>query len=65
MEHTDDYYVIHEAIEQLFERYYHQKPLRLIGVFFGSVILKRDLKKDVNLFNYQELSKREEKLYQK
>ncbi|TNF06703.1 MAG: DNA polymerase IV [Bacillota bacterium] len=65
IEHTDDYYVIHEAIEQLFERYYHQKPLRLIGVFFGSVILKRDLKKDVNLFNYQELSKREEKLYQK
>jgi DNA polymerase-4 len=64
-EHTDDYYQIHEAIEQLFEKYYDHKPLRLIGVFFGSVILKRDLKIDINLFNYQEMTKREEKLYQK
>jgi len=65
LEHTDDYYQIHEAIEQLFEIHYDQKPLRLIGVFFNQVILKRDLKKDINLFNYQQLTKREEQIYQK
>ena len=65
LEHTDDYYLIHEAIEHLFEIHYNQKPIRLIGVFFSQVILKRDLKKDINLFNYQELTKREEQLYQK
>lgn len=65
LEHTDDYYLIHEAIEQLFEIHYNQKPMRLIGVFFNQVILKRDLKKDINLFNYQEMTKREEQLYQK
>ncbi|MDX9691096.1 MAG: DNA polymerase IV [Acholeplasmataceae bacterium] len=64
-EYTDDYYKIHETIEQLFESQYDHKPLRLIGVFFGSVILKKDLKIDINLFNYQEMTKREEHLYQK
>ena len=63
--HTDNFQDISDAIEHLFETHYDQSPLRLIGIFFNQVILKKDLKIDVNLFNYQELSKREEHLYQK
>ena len=63
--HTDDFGEIKEAIEHLFETHYDQSPLRLIGVFFNQVILKKDLKIDINLFNYQDMSKREENLYQK
>ena len=63
--YTDDYQEIYDAIETLFETYHEQEPIRLVGVYFNQVMLKRDLKIDYNLFNYQELSKREEKLYQK
>jgi len=63
-DYSDDYQVILEAIESVFEENYHNEPIRLIGVFFNQVILKKDLKIDYNLFNYQELSKREENMYQ-
>jgi len=61
--HTDDYEQIHDAIETLFEDNYKGEPLRLVGVFLNSVVQKKDLKIDYNLFNYQELTKREESIY--
>lgn len=62
--HTDDYQSFFDAIETLFEENYHQEPIRLVGVFLNQVLLKRDLKVDYNLFTYQELTKREESIYQ-
>ena len=61
--HTDDYDQILDAIENLFEENYKGEPLRLVGVFLNSVVQKKDLKIDYNLFNYQELTKREESIY--
>ncbi|PKK98082.1 MAG: hypothetical protein CVV57_09135 [Tenericutes bacterium HGW-Tenericutes-2] len=61
--HTDSYEQILDAIETLFEENYKGEPLRLVGVFFNSVVQKKDLKIDYNLFNYQELTKREESIY--
>ena len=62
--HTDSFEIFKEAIENLFEDNYHQEPLRLVGVFLSQVVQKRDLKDDFNLFTYQELTKREESIYQ-
>lgn len=61
--HTDDYEIILDAIDTLFEENYKGEPLRLVGVFFNSVVQKKDLKIDYNLFTYQELTKREENIY--
>lgn len=55
----DEYTIFYEMLEDLFEKHYHDEPLRLVGVFLNQVMLKRDLKTDYNLFNYQEFSKRE------
>jgi DNA polymerase IV len=63
-EHTDDYSLFLDAIESLFESNYHGEAVRLVGVFLGSVLQKKDLKMDYNLFTYQEMTKREESLYQ-
>ncbi len=62
-DYTDDYQSFFDAMESLFEENYHGEPMRLVGVFFNSVILKKDLKKDFNLFTYQELTRREEQIY--
>ena len=62
--HTDDYQSFYDAVESLFEENYDTQPIRLVGVFLNSVVLKKDLKEDYNLFTYQELTKREEKIYQ-
>jgi DNA polymerase IV len=63
-DYTDDYNIIKESIESVFEENYHNEPVRLIGIFFNQVILKKDLKIEYNLFTYQELSKRENSMYQ-
>ncbi|MDY0074717.1 MAG: DNA polymerase IV [Acholeplasmataceae bacterium] len=62
-EHTDNYDTFYDALESLFETNYHGEALRLVGVFMSSVMQKKDLKIDYNLFNYQEFSKREEAIY--
>lgn len=62
-QYIDDYDQFESQVENLFEAHYHNEPIRLIGVFLGSIIQKKDLKIDYNLFNYQELTKREEKIY--
>jgi len=61
--HTDDYDLMFNQIENLFDENYHQEPIRLVGVFLNQIILKKDLKIDFNLFTYQELTKREESIY--
>ena len=61
--HTDDYDLLYNQIDMLFEENYHQEPIRLVGVFLNQIILKKDLKIDFNLFNYQELTRREENIY--
>ncbi len=62
-EHTDDYDTFLDAIESLFEENYHGEAIRLVGVFMNSVLQKKDLKLDYNLFTYQMFSKREEDMY--
>ncbi|MBU1093078.1 MAG: DNA polymerase IV [Firmicutes bacterium] len=62
--HTDDYLSFLNAVETIFEENYNNEPIRLVGVFLNQVVLKKDLKVDYNLFTYQELTKREESIYQ-
>ncbi len=62
--HTDDPLLIKEEIEALFDRTYDGEALRLVGVFFNQIMLKSDLKQDFNLFTYQSMTKREERLYE-
>jgi DNA polymerase IV len=63
--HTDDYDVLYQEMENLLESNYKNQQIRLLGIFFNAVMLKKDLKIDYNLFNYQEFSKREIKIYNK
>ena len=63
-EHTDEYAPFLDAVESLFEDHYHGEAIRLVGVFMNSVLQKKDLKMDYNLFTYQMFSKREEDMYQ-
>lgn len=62
-EYHDDVVVIRNRIHELFEQYYDGRPVRLIGVSFQQVILKKDLKVDINLFNYQNFTKRDEDIF--
>lgn len=62
-DYTDDLVLFNDRIEELLEEHYTGDPLRLVGVFFNQLLLKKDLKIDFNLFTYQELTKREEALY--
>ncbi len=64
-DYHDDVIRIREQIHELFDNYYDGTPVRLIGVTFQQVMLKKDMKVDINLFNYQEFSKREEKFFNK
>lgn len=61
-EYTDDFHQVLEKIHDLFETNYNQEPIRLAGVSLSQLILKKDLKIDINLFNYQNFTKREEKI---
>ncbi|MCF7931912.1 MAG: DNA polymerase IV [Acholeplasmataceae bacterium] len=63
-EHTDDKTLLFDAIETIFETEIEQDAIRLAGVFFNQVMLKKDLKIDITLFNYQQLTKREQSMYQ-
>ena len=38
----------------LFERYYEEKPLRLLGVSLNNIIARSDYTKQLSLFSYQE-----------
>lgn len=64
-DYTDDYEIIHDQILNLFDKHYKNQPIRLAGVSLSQLLLKKDLKIDITLFNYQEFTKREEKLFKK
>ena len=64
-EYHDDKQLIIDQIHELVETYYHQEPVRLIGVSFQQVMLKKDLKIDINLFNYQQFTNRDKELFNK
>lgn len=64
-EFTDDYDTIYDYVLELFETNYKEKAIRLAGVSLAQLLLKKDLKIDINLFNYHEFTKREKKLYKK
>jgi DNA polymerase-4 len=63
--HTDDFDSLYQEMENLLEDNFKNQKIRLLGIFLNSVMLKKDLKIDYNLFNYQEFSKREIKIYHK
>ncbi len=64
-EYHEDIDLIRDQIHELFDKYYDGKPVRLIGVTFQQVMLKKDVKIDINLFNYQKFTKREESMFNK
>ncbi|MFA7422605.1 MAG: hypothetical protein WCZ00_02600, partial [Acholeplasmataceae bacterium] len=64
-DYTDDFDKIYDQILDLFEKHYDQKPVRLAGVALSQLLLKKDLKIDITLFNYQEFTKREASMYKK
>ena len=62
-DYTDDYEKINDQITDLFEKNYHGEPVRLAGAGLSQLLLKKDLKIDINLFNYQTFTKREEAMH--
>jgi DNA polymerase-4 len=64
-DYTDDYDIIHDHILNLFEKHYENQPIRLAGASLSQILQKKDLKIDITLFNYQEFTKREEKIFKK
>ncbi len=63
-DYTDDKETLKAHIISLYEKHYHGKPVRLLGTGFQQLLLKKDLKIDINLFNYHTFTKREEKLFE-
>ncbi len=63
-EYTDDKIILHDYIMDLYEKHFHGKPVRLLGAGFSQLLLKKDLKIDINLFNYHEFTKREVRLFE-
>lgn len=61
--YTDDKETLKTYIIDLFEKHDQHQPIRLLGVGFSQLLLKRDLKVDINLFNYHKFTKREEQLF--
>ena len=64
-EYTDDFDLIKDTILTLFDKNFDNNPIRLAGASLSQLLLKKDLKIDVNLFNYHEFTKREEKRFTK
>lgn len=63
-DYTDDKDMLKAAIMDLYEKNYDGEPIRLLGTGFSQLLLKKDLKIDINLFNYHNFTKREEALFQ-
>lgn len=54
VDYTDQFESLSQEINDLFDFFYNDQPIRLIGVSFNNVIQKSDYKQDINLFNYHE-----------
>ena len=53
-EATNEFEDIYSISLLLFERYYEEKPLRLLGVSLNNIIARSDYTKQLSLFSYQE-----------
>ena len=61
IDYTDDYDIIESVAEELFYNNYDNEPLRLIGAGVSSIITKDKYRQEYNLFNYQNILKKEKK----
>lgn len=59
---TDDFLVIFDVVTELVEENYNGEALRLVGVGLSGLESKDDLKEDYNLFNYLDVSAKEENI---
>lgn len=59
---TDDFLEIYGIAEELIQVNYFGEPLRLVGIGLSQLIFKKDLKDDINLFNYSEMTLRDRKI---
>lgn len=63
IEYTDSLYDILDTVEGLLDDNYNDGDvLRLVGVGFGSLIKSSDIELDYNLFTYQSIIEKEEKI---
>ena len=61
---TADFNAIFQIAEDLFYTNYNSNPVRLVGIGLSQLILKKDLKDEITLFNYHEVTEKEEKISQ-
>lgn len=61
---TADFNEIFQIAEDLFYSNYNSNPVRLVGIGLSQLILKKDLKDEITLFNYHEATEKEEKISQ-
>lgn len=61
---TADFNEIFQIAEDLFYTNYNSNPVRLVGIGLSQLILKKDLKDEITLFNYHEATEKEEKISQ-
>lgn len=59
---TADFNEIFQIAEDLFYSNYNSNPVRLVGIGLSQLILKKDLKDEITLFNYHEVILKEEKI---
>lgn len=59
---TDDFLEIYGIAEELIQVNYFGEPVRLVGMGLSQLIFKKDLKDDINLFNYREMTARDRKI---
>ncbi|CCV64647.1 DNA polymerase IV [Alteracholeplasma palmae J233] len=61
-DYQDEAIVIKNQVEALLQEYYDGTPLRLVGVFIQNLLTEEQLKTEYDLFNYQKLTGKEEKI---
>ncbi len=62
IEYTDNLYDIYDVVEVLLDNNYHGETLRLVGVCFGNLRKNSDIELEYNLFTYQSIIEKEQKL---
>ncbi len=57
-DYSDDRQIFLEQVDSLFEQYYADEPIRLVGVYMNNLMLKEDYLKQIDLFNYHEFDEK-------
>jgi DNA polymerase-4 len=60
--HTDNYLSIKRELIALFDETFTNEKIRLVGVFFSGLIEKKNIEKEYNLFTFEEMDVRDEKI---